>query len=107
MTLADAINNLIYCRTPFGSLLGVFDSQDELIWALVFLVFLLGLYFIPTAVAFSRDARSRWFVAVINTFLGWTLVGWVVALAVAVRSAPRAQEPKPMPWARLLQGFAH
>ena len=95
MTLADAVNNLIHGRTPLGSLLGVFDSQDELIWALAFLVFLLGLYFIPTAVAFSRDARSRLFVAVINTFLGWTLVGWVVALAVAVRSAPRAQEPPP------------
>ena len=84
-------------RTPLGSLLGVFDEQDELIWALAFLVFLLGLYFIPTAVAFSRDARSRWVVAVINTFLGWTLLGWVVALAVAVRSAPRAEEPKPIP----------
>ena len=82
-------------RTPLGSLLGVFDEQDELIWALAFLVFLLGLYFIPTAVAFSRDARSRWVVAAINTFLGWTLVGWVVALAVAVRSAPRAEEPPP------------
>ncbi len=84
-------------RTPLWSLLGVFDEPDELIWALAFLVFLLGLYFIPTAVAFSRDARSRWVVAVINTFLGWTLVGWVVALAVAVRSAPRAEEPKPIP----------
>ena len=84
-------------RTPLGSLLGVFDTQDELIWALVFLVFLLGLYFIPTAVAFSRDARSRWLVAVVNTFLGWTLVGWVVALVVAFRSAPRAEEPKPIP----------
>ena len=84
-------------RTPLGSLLGVFDTQDELIWALVFLVFLLGLYFTPTAVAFSRDARSRWLVAVVNTFLGWTLVGWVVALVVAFRSAPRAEEPKPIP----------
>ena len=97
MTLANAVDNAIYGRAPFGSLVGVFDEQDELIWALGFLVFLLGLYFIPTAVAFSRDARSRWSVAVINTFLGWTLVGWVVALAVAFRSAPRAKEPSPIP----------
>jgi hypothetical protein len=25
-------------------------------------------------------------VAVINTFLGWTFIGWVVALAMAARS---------------------
>ena len=97
MTLAYSVNDVIHGRAPFGSLVGVFDEQDELIWALGFLVFLLGAYFIPTAVAFSRDVRSRWLVAVINTFLGWTLVGWMVALAVALRSAPRANEPKPIP----------
>jgi len=78
-------------------LVGVFDEQDELIWALGFLLFLLGAYFIPTAVAFSRDARTRWLVAVMNTLLGWTLVGWIVALALAIRSAPRAKEPNPIP----------
>ena len=96
MTLATALSDVIYGRAPVGSLVGVFDEQDELIWALGFLVFLVGAYFIPTAVAFSRDARSRWLVAVLNTFLGWTLVGWLVALAVAFRSAPRAKEPKPI-----------
>ena len=78
-------------------LVGVFDEEDELIWALGFLVFLLGAYFIPTAVAFSRDARSRWLVAALNTLLGWTLVGWIVALAVAFRSAPRVKEQRRIP----------
>jgi hypothetical protein len=97
VTLANAVTNVINGLAPLAPLVGVLDEQDELIWALVFVLFLLGAYFIPTAVAFSRDARSRWFVAVINTFLGWTLVGWIVALAVAFRSAPRAKEPKPIP----------
>jgi Superinfection immunity protein len=96
VTPATALGDVIYGRLPVGSLLGVFDEQDELIYALGFLVFLLGAYFIPTAVAFGRDARSRWLVAVINTFLGWTLVGWIVALAVAIRSARRAKEPTPI-----------
>jgi hypothetical protein len=87
---------LIHGGAPFGSLLGVFDSEEEIIWGLAFLGIVLGVYFIPTAVAFSRDARSTWLVAVINTLFGWTLVGWVVALAVAIRSTPRAEEPKPI-----------
>jgi len=96
VALANAVSDVIDGRPPVGSLFGVFDQQDELIWALGFLVFVLGAYFIPTAVAFGRDARSRLLVAVINTFLGWTLVGWLVALAVAIRSASRETEPKPI-----------
>ena len=97
MTLSDVVNEVIYGQAPVGSLVGVFDEQDERIWALGFLVFLVGAYFIPTAIAFSRDARSRWLVAVINALLGWTFVGWMVALVVALRSAPRAKESKPAP----------
>jgi hypothetical protein len=96
VTVANAVTNVLCCRAPVGYLVGVFDEQDELIWALGFLVFLVGAYFIPTAVAFGRDARRRWLVAVTNTFLGWMLVGWIVALAVATRSAPRPTEPEPI-----------
>lgn len=56
---------------------------------LVLLVFLLGVYMIPTILAFDRKVGSPWSVAVINVFLGWTLIGWVVALAMAVRSVPK------------------
>jgi len=42
----------------------------------------LALYFIPTIVGWGhRNAAS---VTVINVFLGWTFIGWVVALAMAV-----------------------
>lgn len=49
---------------------------------------LVAVYFLPTILAFERKVSSPWSVAVINTFLGWTLLGWVVALAMAVRSRP-------------------
>lgn len=54
--------------------------------AAIGLVFLLCLYFLPTIVAATRKVRHKGSVAVINTFLGWTLIGWVVALAMACRS---------------------
>ena len=40
-------------------------------------------YFVPTMVATSRSHRQALPIFVINAFLGWTLIGWVVALAWA------------------------
>lgn len=44
-----------------------------------------ALYVIPTIVAFRRGVPSPWSVAVINILLGWTLIGWAIALAMAAR----------------------
>jgi len=46
----------------------------------------LGLYFLPAVVAFSRDVPDKGTVAVLNTFLGWTFMGWVVSMARACGS---------------------
>lgn len=54
-------------------------------------VVLIGFYFLPTIVAFTRKVTDRGSVVVINLFLGWTLIGWVVALAMACRSSTRAR----------------
>lgn len=54
----------------------------------------LALYLLPTIVAETRHVSSIGSIAVINIFLGWTLVGWVVALAMAVREVPEGP-PKP------------
>lgn len=49
-----------------------------------------AIYLAPTIVAYNRQVPSIGSVAVINIFLGWTLIGWVVALAMAARSVPEA-----------------
>lgn len=54
---------------------------------IVFLI-LVGMYFIPLIVAVMRKVPNVGSVGVLNFFLGWTLIGWVVALAMAARSAP-------------------
>ena len=54
------------------------------------LVFIaLAAYFAPTIVAFARHHHQANTVLVINLFLGWTFVGWVVALAMAVGAVNR------------------
>lgn len=52
------------------------------------ILILIALYFLPTIVATSRKVVNLGSIVVINLFLGWTLVGWVVALAMAVRTKP-------------------
>lgn len=50
-------------------------------------IIVIGAYFLPTIVAISRKVTNQGSVAVINFFLGWTLIGWVAALAMACRTS--------------------
>lgn len=45
---------------------------------------ILAVYFIPTIVAFARHHHQAGAVLAINFLLGWTLIGWAVALAMAM-----------------------
>jgi hypothetical protein len=48
------------------------------------LLMLVGPYWVPTFVAFSRKHPSRGGVFALNFFLGWTFIGWVIALVWAL-----------------------
>ena len=54
---------------------------------------LLGLfaYLLPTVIALGRKHRQSLAIVVLNIPLGWTLLGWVVALVLA---CIQSQEPK-------------
>ncbi len=54
-----------------------------LIWTLALISLL---YFLPLAIAFSRGHKDTGPIFVVDLFLGWTLVGWVVALVWAFKS---------------------
>lgn len=65
--------------------------MDALI-GFIIVVFLLYLYFLPTVLAFKRQTPNRMSVGVIDFFFGWTLLGWVVALAMALSNAPARRQ---------------
>ena len=69
----------------------ILASLVDVWFSLFVLVMAVAIYFIPTMVALDRHVVNKWSVAVINVFLGWTLIGWVVALAMAVRT--RTEQP--------------
>ena len=55
--------------------------------ALLVVIVGIGLYVLPTIIAVARKVTNQGSVLVINFFLGWTFVGWVVALAMACRTS--------------------
>jgi Superinfection immunity protein len=43
------------------------------------------LYFLPSIIAFARSKRDATSIFVLNFLLGWTLIGWVIALVWALK----------------------
>lgn len=56
-----------------------------------------AVYFLPAFIASRRKVPHLGSVVVVNVFLGWTLIGWVVALAMACRD-PRPHTAAIPPW---------
>ena len=64
---------------------------------LLFVILLVGgaIYFLPTIVASERKIVGVGGVFVLNLFLGWTLLGWVIALAWAAGGAKKEVAKSP------------
>ena len=50
------------------------------------LIFVIGMYLIPTFVAGARKHHNTPAILALNLLLGWTLLGWVLALVWALTS---------------------
>lgn len=57
------------------------------------LIFLIAgaLYFLPSIVASHRDHHNTSAIVLLNLFLGWTFVGWVVALVWAATAVQKVK----------------
>jgi hypothetical protein len=51
-----------------------------------FISFWFVMYFMPSIVALARNKRDIAAIVLLNIFLGWTMIGWVIALVWAVKS---------------------
>lgn len=56
--------------------------------SILMVVVMVALYFAPTIIAIIRKHHNVMPVALVNTLLGWTVVGWVVALVWSFSSPP-------------------
>jgi hypothetical protein len=60
----------------------------HLIFALLLIPFG-AIHFLPTIIAALRQSRSVVGIFLLNLFLGWTVIGWIVALVWALRGEPK------------------
>lgn len=51
--------------------------------AVILMIFGFIIYIIPTIVAYSRNTLNKNTVFVLNLFLGWTVICWIICLAMA------------------------
>ena len=58
------------------------EKPGQMIVAWVLTVFTIG-YFLPWAIAASRGKSNSGVIGLLNLLLGWTFIGWVVALVMA------------------------
>jgi len=61
------------------------------------LVVVLIAYFIPSLIANSRGHPKTNLITLANTFLGWTLIGWLVILVWALAPLPPKDLQGPTP----------
>ena len=52
------------------------------------LIVAIAFYFLPAIIAAARHTHNSTAILLLNFFLGWTVVGWFVALLMAICSAP-------------------
>ena len=67
--------------------------MEMILWGIagtVALALLAGLYFLPSICAFTRGHPSKAGILILNIFLGWSLIGWVVSLVWAFTDTRRA-----------------
>jgi hypothetical protein len=49
-----------------------------------FILFVIGMYLLPSIIAFARRMKNCWSVFFLNLFFGWTVIGWVACLCWSV-----------------------
>ena len=64
-------------------------DEEEIAIGIIFLV-LLGIFLIPTMVAFIRGHPNRWPILLINIVFGFTILGWFGALIWAASAVHRS-----------------
>lgn len=66
---------------------GVAEAIASLFLTLFLIVVLGTAYFAPSIVAWMRHVRDIGSIIAINALFGWSIIGWGIALAMALRTA--------------------
>lgn len=57
---------------------------EGLIYGFLMLALIGGGYFLPTIIAFQKKKKNATAVFALNLLLGWTMLGWIIAIVWAL-----------------------
>jgi predicted membrane channel-forming protein YqfA (hemolysin III family) len=55
-------------------------KKEEEMSAIFGIIAILIFYFLPAIMAYSNKKKNAQAITVLNVFLGWIIIGWIVAL---------------------------
>jgi hypothetical protein len=77
---AETVEEMMRARAKLDSL----GTAGEKVLAVALIALAISIYFLPSFAAHSLKKTNFTAIFVLNLFLGWTLLGWVVALVWAL-----------------------
>jgi hypothetical protein len=75
-------------KDAYDAALSRFCALTQTVWVIVLLLIIVA-YFLPTLNAWERGHHNTRAIALLNRFLGWTLIGWVAALVWSFTATER------------------
>ena len=67
-------------------------AEDPSLTGVIAVIVLFSCYFMPAIIALLRDKCGAGGVALVNFFLGWTVIGWLLALVWAFSGKTRSEK---------------
>lgn len=69
------------------------NNGIAMVCAVAFVPLTISIYMLPTYEAWKQQNTNLMSVALLNIFLGWSIIGWVVALSWAFKKAEAIPQP--------------
>ena len=61
----------------------------------VMVIITVAIYILPALLAWKRQSSRRWRITLISLLLGWTFVGWIVAMVMTFSYEPPPEGAAP------------
>ena len=88
--IGGVLSALLLIVLTLTGTLSVIGTALDYIPALGSILLIIGIYFLPTIIAISRNARHSTAITTTNVLLGLTGIGWIAALIGAIAEAEDA-----------------
>lgn len=70
------------------------EAGGAALWLFIWIA-IIGVYWVPSIIAFARKMPHKAPILLIDLLAGWTGIGWLVALVMAAWPKPRQAAPPP------------